>query len=133
MNVSEGERKISAGLILSSSGFTILDGDESLSYGLGCLWCLSSQLLSQLDLLLYAQLYRAFHWRFHGSLVQWPYYFPILTLSIVFVFIPLPFSQTKGNTPCDFSHSEPNDNSFVDLFCGSVFLSSGLRCFLTHF
>lgn len=91
---------------------------DLLSYELDCPWWLSFQLLSQLDLLVYIQLYRAFCWRFHGGLAQWPYFFPISTLNIVFVFIPLPFSQTKGNAPCDFSHSEPNVNSFVFLFVG---------------
>lgn len=118
MNVSEGEGKISAGLIISSAGFILLDRDKTLSYELDCPWWLSFQLLSQLDLLVYIQLYRAFCWRFHGGLAQWPYFFPISTLNIVFVFIPLPFSQTKGNAPCDFSHSEPNVNSFVFLFVG---------------
>lgn len=129
MNVSEREGKISAGLIISSSGFILLDRDKTLSSELDCLWWLSSQLLSLLDLLVYTQLCRAFCWRSHVGLVPWPYGFPVSTLSIVFVFIPLPISQTKRNIPCDFSHSETNDNSSVGLFFRSVFLSSGLRSY----
>ena len=42
-----------------------------------------------------------------------------------------PSERTKGNVPCDFSHSETNDNIFVGLFCRSVFLNSGLKSLKT--
>lgn len=42
-----------------------------------------------------------------------------------------PSELTKGNVLCDFSHSEPNDNSFAVLFCRSVFLNSSLKSLKT--
>lgn len=128
VNVSEGEEKISAGLITSSAGSLYLDRHKTFSCKLGCLQCLSSQLLSQLDMC--ANKCTEY---FTGVSTRALCNSHVSALNIVFFFffIFFLFSLTKGNVSCDFGHSETNDNGFVGLFCISVFLNLGLKPFNT--
>lgn len=131
LNVSEG--KISAGLIISFAGSIHLGRDETSSCKLGCLQRVSLP----------------------TPIPAWTPCVPRTVQSISLavpqgpcataVFLPYSYSEycvcfhsfvspselTKGNVPCDFSHSEPNDNSFVAPFCRSAFLNSDLKSLKT--
>lgn len=129
VNVSEGKEKISAGLIISSAGSIHLDRDETSSCKSGCLRWLSLPAWTPCVLRTAQSVSLAVPQGPRAMAVLLPRSYS--EYCVCFHSFVSPSELTKGNVPCDFSHSETNDNSFVGLFCRPVFLNSGLKSLKT--
>lgn len=128
----EGKKKISARLFLSSAGSIHLGGGETSSCKSGCLQWLSLPT----PVPAWAPCVLRTVQSISLAVLQGPCAMAALPYSyseycVCFHSFVSPSELTKRNVPCDFSHSEPNDNSFVGLFCRSVFLNSSLTSLKT--